>query len=520
MDKSGFVENFMKKFSDETFIIQKKARALFYYSIMLASFMLFLLVAFLLFKPDMVLQAGIVIIIAFSGFAVTLVILRTGHYNAAANFITCLLSIAVIAGLLIKINRDAYVGYTTFIYFMMALIVQAILFCKKYIVLIISALFLAADISFFFLARHNLDPLSLKAATVGLIDSGFSLVFSMVAGLSLMWIVQQTIEKAESESQENEKNYNRMQTMFRSASDVSMNLASSSEELRETALSFSDNTQSQASSAEEIMATIEEVSAGVDNVANGAKDQYDSMNSLLAEIRQLVETIVEMGTTIGMALNVTRDITGYATSGEKSLQTMNDSMHKINSSSAEMTNIVGIINDISDRINLLSLNAAIEAARAGDAGRGFAVVADEISKLADQTSMSIKEIESHIKLNNTEITRGVSTVGETVTTISRIIEGVNSINTMFDEISAQMKNQQEMSSRVKSEAGNAMQRSDEMKLATEEQKNAVMEISRSISNVNELTQSNSAGAQVLFDHAKHVNEQAENLKTQMDAVNI
>ena len=87
-------------------------------------------------------------------------------------------------------------------------------------------------------------------------------------------------------------------------------------------------------------------------------------------------------------------------------------------SSREMMGIVDIINDISEKINLLSLNAAIEAARAGDAGRGFAVVADEISKLADQTAISIKEIDRLIKVNNDEITAGGDNIDSAIDTIS------------------------------------------------------------------------------------------------------
>lgn len=507
---------FTGKYINKHFFTQKKAQVLLYYCFITGTLMILFLLTFLMFRPDMLLQAGIVIVTVFTGCMVTLFILKSGHYDIAANFITGLLAVSIMAGLLVKVNRDAYVGYTSFIYFMLVLIVQAILFCRIYFVIVESLFFLASDILFFFLVRDKLDPVSLKAATVGVMDSSFSIVFVLVVGMSLMWITNQSLSRADKESLKSESNFRRMQDLFSSINEASADLVSASEELSSTASSFSENTQNQAAAAEEIMATIEEVSAGVDNVAGGAIEQYQRMQGLLDRIRVLSETILDMGTTIGMALNATRDITGFAKDGEDSLNSMNESMQKINSSSNEMTNIVGIINDISDRINLLSLNAAIEAARAGDAGRGFAVVADEISKLADQTSASIKEIESHIKLNNNEINRGAVTVKSAVSTISRIIDGVNSINIMIDEMSARMDKQQNLNLQVNSEAENAINRSDEMRMATEEQKVAVTEITRSISNVNQLTQSNSEGAEGLFTHAQQVRGLAEELKAMMN----
>ena len=113
--------------------------------------------------------------------------------------------------------------------------------------------------------------------------------------------------------------------------------------------------------------------------------------------------ILEMGQKTRDTSSLTESISDQARTGSKSLEDMNESITKISASSGEVKNIIGIINDISDKINLLSLNAAIEAARAGEAGRGFAVVADEISKLADQTAQSIKGISDLIRENDSEI---------------------------------------------------------------------------------------------------------------------
>jgi methyl-accepting chemotaxis protein len=93
---------------------------------------------------------------------------------------------------------------------------------------------------------------------------------------------------------------------------------------------------------------------------------------------------------------------------------MRSSITKISNSSAEIGNVIEIINNISEQINLLALNAAIEAARAGTYGRGFAVVADEIGKLADKTARSIKDIDEFIQANDAEINNGIKTIETTI----------------------------------------------------------------------------------------------------------
>ncbi len=195
---------------------------------------------------------------------------------------------------------------------------------------------------------------------------------------------------------------------------------------------------------------------------------------------------------------------------------MNSSMLRITESSGKMQNIVEIINDISDKINLLSLNAAIEAARAGEAGRGFAVVAEEISKLADQTAASIKEIDQYIRSNASEISAGMASISETTNTMISIIEGINRISAMMEEIAHNMSNQKSISANVHENATAVQRRAEEITFSTDEQKKAMDEIVKSISHINELTQANASGAEEISGSSENLAAMAETLKESVE----
>jgi methyl-accepting chemotaxis protein len=493
-------------------MIQKKTRAFFFFTVILAIIPIFLTLAYLLLLPSDLVKVAIPSIFIIIISIITLIILKKGYYYWAANALSSIVALIFIIGLITEIYRDPLVGYTSYPYLMLLLIVVSILFCKRYMAFIISFFFVVSDIAFFILARDLFDKSSLQAATVGMLTSIVAIIVILTIGTILNKITDEAIRKAEDESKKNNENFQRINEMHNSLKDGSEHLISSSESLTKTASDFSKNTQNQSASAEEIMATIKEVADGADKVTSVIKEQFEKMNELLSKIKILSKTILEMGNTITSALTTTKDISGIAGVGEKSLGSMSESMQKITYSSDEMTNIVGIINDISDKINLLSLNAAIEAARAGDAGRGFAVVADEISKLADQTSTSIKEISSHIQENNEEISRGKVNVDTTVTIISKIINGVSSIDTMMNDLSEKMKNQKDINNEVNSEAKKVITRTEQITTGTQEQKKAINDISKSIANVNQITHSNSRGAEELFSQVKRVEKLAQNLK--------
>ncbi len=288
-------------------------------------------------------------------------------------------------------------------------------------------------------------------------------------------------------------------------------LNSLTDELTGNSETLTNNTREQATSIEEIMATTEEIAGGAESTADNMEDQLTSMNSLLESMNKLSGIMSEVQNRIDSVIKLSGEIDNTSRDGVKTLNIMVESLKLVSESSAKMSAITEIINDISDKINLLSLNASIEAARAGEAGRGFAVVAEEISKLADMTANSIKDINSLVKSNIDEIGSGMKKIDVTVKSIGDITRLVTSINVQTGDISGQMKSQNELNAIVNNEAKKIREKSEAVKISMDEQKNAITEISKTVTHISEATQVNVQSAETLFSKAREVDSMAAEL---------
>ena len=281
------------------------------------------------------------------------------------------------------------------------------------------------------------------------------------------------------------------------AHEVSFSIASSSVQMSNTIEIFSRNIQAEAASVEEVNATIEELSASEDSMLMSTEFQKDSFHKLNSRVDNLNSVINEVSRNIKETAGLTEKITGEARSSESGMNEMISIMNQTSEGSQDMLAIINIINDISEQINLLSLNAAIEAARAGDAGRGFAVVADEISHLADATTSSLKQIDNLIRQNNSNINFGLEKIKSVIGMVKFILEGIESINNMIRKIYELTEDQLSSNMLVNEGIREVSEKSEIIANTIDEGKNALDEIVKSLSNINEMTQANSSGAEEL-----------------------
>ncbi len=308
----------------------------------------------------------------------------------------------------------------------------------------------------------------------------------------------------------------KLQTIFSELKDSMKEISEAAAQVSSSTARVADTVQEQAASHEEITSSVEEISGSAEHVTATTRQQVEQVVALAAKSAQLSSMISATGQRMEDAKGISSEIAREANAGSASLDEMSSSITRIQASSQRITEIAGIITDISDRINLLSLNAAIEAARAGDAGRGFAVVADEVSKLADKTQSSIKEINQLIDANAREIETGKNTMTSTVKTISQIINAVGTIVRITAEISEDVERESNIDREVSAGAQKLRELSGAIQTVIDEQRRGLTEIVTAVQAMSELSQRGASGTDMVREKTAHIAAMAQHLTSRAD----
>jgi methyl-accepting chemotaxis protein len=276
-----------------------------------------------------------------------------------------------------------------------------------------------------------------------------------------------------------------LQTLVRQVSECSDQVSSASSELSATATGVANSSQAQSESAASTAAAVEEITVSISSVAQGAEEvltlSRDGMQLTGNSNRGLKELLNE----VARVENAVKEI---ATAVEEFVR-----------SSQAITNMTKQVKDMADQTNLLALNAAIEAARAGEHGRGFAVVADEVRKLAEKSGHAASEIDV--------VTR---TLGEQSEGVEKSIElGLSSLASSQQQVARVVELLEEATSTVE----RAVDGVGEITSSVKEQTAASNDIARNVESIAQMAEQNSEAVRETSEAAHHLENLAATLRT-------
>ena len=288
-------------------------------------------------------------------------------------------------------------------------------------------------------------------------------------------------------------------------------VAASSGDLSASAEKLAEGAQTQASTLEETSASVLELAASVDQVSEHAQSQSSAVESGTGSMARVQGSIDSVSHSLAEIAGLAEKSAENAKEGTKAVQSVVEGINLIAESSEKIGGIVDVISEIADQTNLLALNASIEAARAGEYGRGFAVVASEVSKLAERSAASAREIGVLITESVKNVRAGVETARGSRDVIDQIRVASEQVNEMIAKLSETIGQQVNAIKDLASALLRVREMSESISAATEEQSGNARQVSKAVENVNELTQSTAAAAEQMSSSTGQLSDMAQAL---------
>ncbi|OLQ87512.1 chemotaxis protein [Vibrio ponticus] len=291
-------------------------------------------------------------------------------------------------------------------------------------------------------------------------------------------------------------------------------------ELEKTRTQLQDLIKTQVSSSQELAGLTEVMTLSMSETKESAMEEFQEIDQLATAMSEMTSTVQTVADHAQNASSLTESASGQAVTGQRFVQ---DTVGKISelsqdiAASAQAVNqveesveqigsVVGTIQGISEQTNLLALNAAIEAARAGEAGRGFAVVADEVRNLAQRTQQATVEIQEMISQLQSSANSAVELMEKSVVEAAEGVELVTNAGSELDGIVSQVNQINDMNFQIATAAG--------------QQSSVAEEMSQNLTNVRELVEASVTVVSELLETSEIMQKNAEELDKKITAFKV